>query len=87
MLDLRSGVTLVFVWGMKSNELYNITIEGGEIYTGLSEEAFLEKMMELSQCYYDTGYPSPDLITHSTYNGENVHESHGDEHSNETKED
>ena len=72
---------------MKSNELYNITIEGGEIYTGLSQEAFLDKMMELSQCYYDTGYPSPDLISHTTYNGESVHIPNGEQHSDNTKED
>ena len=72
---------------MKSNELYNITIEGGEIYTGLSEEEFMDKMMELSQCYYETGYPSPDLITHQSYNGETVHESNGNNDSNDSKED
>ena len=72
---------------MKSNELYNITIEGGEIYTGLSEEEFMDKILELSQCYYETGYPSPDLITHQSYNGENVHESYRDQHSDDTKKD
>ena len=72
---------------MKRHELYNITIEGGEIYTGLSEEDFLDKMVELSQCYYETGYPSPDLITHQSYNGENVHESHRDNDSNDSEED
>ena len=72
---------------MKSNELYNITIEGGEIYTGLSQEAFLDKIMELSQCYYDTGYPSPDLISHTTYNGETVHESNGNNNPDDSKED
>tara|TARA_X000000368_G_scaffold249919_1_gene197392 strand:+ start:137 stop:355 length:219 start_codon:yes stop_codon:yes gene_type:complete len=71
---------------MKRTELYNITIEGGEIYTGLSEEQFMDKMMELSSCYYETGYPSPDLITHQTYNGETVHKSNGNNNSDGSKE-
>ena len=71
---------------MKNNELYNITIEGGEIYTGLSEEDFLDKMVELSQCYYETGYPSPDLITHQTYNGKTVHESDSNNNPDDSKE-
>ncbi len=70
---------------MKSKELYNITIEGGEIYTGLSEDEFLDKMVELSQCFYETGYPSPDLITHQSY-GKAVHESNGNQHSNNPEE-
>jgi hypothetical protein len=72
---------------MKSNELYNITIKDGEIYTGLSEEEFMDKILELSQCYYETGYPSPDLITHSTYNGETLHQSNRDNDSDNTKKD
>ena len=71
---------------MKSNELYNITIEGGEIYTGLSEEQFMDKMLELSHCFYETGYPSPDLITHQSY-GKTLHESDRDNNSNTTEED
>ena len=71
---------------MKRTELYNITIEGGEIYTGLSQEAFLDKMMELSQCYYETGYPSPDLITHQTY-GKDLHITDREQHSNDSQED
>tara|TARA_X000000368_G_scaffold380680_1_gene336630 strand:- start:349 stop:582 length:234 start_codon:yes stop_codon:yes gene_type:complete len=72
---------------MKSNELYNITIEGGEIYTGLSEDAFLDKIVELSQCYYDTGYPHPNLISHSTYNGKDSSILDRDQDSNDSKED
>ena len=72
---------------MKKHELYNITIEGGEIYTGLSEEEFMDKLLELSNCFYETGYPSPDLITHQSYNGETVHESNGNNDSNDSKED
>ena len=72
---------------MKRHELYNITIEGGEIYTGLSEEEFMDKLLELSNCFYETGYPSPDLITHQSYNGETVHESNGNNDSNDSKED
>ena len=68
---------------MKSNELYNITIKDGEIYTGLSEEEFMDKILELSQCYYETGYPSPDLITHSTY-GKTLHQSDRDNDSDNT---
>ena len=72
---------------MKSNELYNITIQDGEIYTGLSEEDFLDKLVELSQCYYETGYPSPDIISHQTYNGENSSILDRDQDSNDSKED
>ena len=68
---------------MKSNELYNIIIQEGEIFTGLSEDEFLDKMVELSQCYYETGYPSPDLISHSTY-GKTLHQSDRDNDSDNT---
>tara|TARA_E500000081_G_C6005584_1_gene293262 strand:- start:66 stop:284 length:219 start_codon:yes stop_codon:yes gene_type:complete len=72
---------------MKRTELYNITIQDGEIYTGLSEEEFMDKMIELSQCYYETGYPSPDIISHQTYNGSTLHESDRDNDSDNTEED
>ena len=72
---------------MKRQELYNIIIQEGEIFTGLSEEEFMDKMIELSQCYYETGYPSADLITHFKYNGETVHESNGNNNPNDSKED
>ena len=72
---------------MKSNESYNIIIQDGEIYTGLSEDEFLDKMVELSQCFYETGYPSPNTISHTTYNGESVHIPNGEQHSDNTKED
>ena len=72
---------------MKRQELYNIIIEQGEIFTGLSEDEFLDKMVELSQCYYETGYPSPDLISHQSYNGKTVHESNGNNNPDDSKED
>ena len=72
---------------MKRQELYNIIIQEGEIFTGLSEEEFMDKMIELSQCYYETGYPSPDIISHITYNGETVHESNGNNNPDDSKED
>ena len=72
---------------MKRQELYNIIIQEGEIFTGLSEEEFMDKMIELSQCYYETGYPSPDIISHTTYNGETVHESNGNNNPDDSKED
>ena len=72
---------------MKNQELYNIIIQDGEIYTGLSEDEFLDKMVELSQCFYETGYPSPNTISHTTYNGESVHIPNGEQHSDNTKED
>ena len=43
-------------------------------------------MIELSQCYYETGYPSPDIISHITYNGETVHESNGNNNPDDSKE-
>ena len=72
---------------MKRTELYNITIQDGEIYTGLSEEEFMDKMIELSQCYYETGYPSPDIISHQTYKGRPLHESDRDYDSDNSEED
>ena len=75
---------------MKSNESsesYTIVIQEGEIYAGLSEEEFMDKMIELSQCYYETGYPSPDIISHFTSNGSTLHESNRDNDSNTTEED
>ena len=71
---------------MKRQELYNIIIQEGEIFTGLSEEEFMDKMIELSQCYYETGYPSPDIISHTTYNGETVHESDRNNNPDDSKE-
>ena len=74
---------------MKSNESsesYTIVIQEGEIYAGLSEEEFMDKIVELSQCYYETGYPSPDIISHFT-NGSTLHESNRDNDSNTTEED
>jgi len=71
---------------MKRTELYNITIQDGEIYTGLSEDEFMDKMLELSQCYYETGYPSPDIISHQTY-GNDLHISDGEQHSSSPEED
>ena len=71
---------------MKRQEIYNIIIQEGEIFTGLSEEEFMDKMIELSQCYYETGYPSPDIISHTTYNGETVHESNGNNNPDDSKE-
>ena len=71
---------LVFVSDMKNNESsesYTIVIQEGEIYAGLSEEDFMDKMIELSQCYYETGYPSPDIISHFTSNG-NLHSPRGE---------
>jgi hypothetical protein len=75
---------------MKSNESsesYTIVIQEGEIYTGLSEEDFMDKMIELSQCYYECGYPSPDIISHIVTNGKTVHQSNGDNNSNNPEED
>ena len=43
-------------------------------------------MIELSQCYYETGYPSPDIISHTTYNGETVHESDRNNNPDDSKE-
>ena len=77
-LASRSGVILVSVSDMKNNESsesYTIVIQEGEIYTGLSEEDFMDKMIELSQCYYETGYPSPDIISH--YSNGNLHSPRG----------
>jgi hypothetical protein len=72
---------------MKRQELYNIIIEQGEIFTGLSEDEFLDKMVELSQCYYETGYPSPDLISHQSYNGETSSILDRDQNSDNTEKD
>ena len=54
---------------MKQQELFKITIQGGEVYSDLSEEEFMDKMTELSSCYYETGYPDPQTISHETYYG------------------
>ena len=68
---------------MKSNELYKITIKDGEVYSDLSEEEFMDKILELSQCFYETGYPSPDIISHETY-GKALHQSDRDNNSDKT---
>jgi len=71
---------------MKKQELYNIIIKEGEIYTGLTEDEFMDKILELSQCFYETGYPHPDLITHQTY-GKDLHITDREQHSNDSQED
>ncbi len=69
----------------ESSESYTILIENGEIYAGLSEVDFLDKMDELAQCYYECGYPSPEMISY-TENGKTVHIPNRDNNSNKTKE-
>ena len=71
----------------ESSESYTIVIQEGEIYAGLSEEDFMDKMIELSQCYYETGYPSPDLISHQSYNGETSSILDRDQNSDNTEKD
>jgi len=53
----------------------------------LGQMAIMDKMIELSQCYYECGYPSPDIISHIVTNGKTVHQSNGDNNSNNPEED
>jgi len=43
-----------------SNEYYNILCKGRKIYTNLTEEEYLDVMIDLSQDFYETGSPKPE---------------------------
>lgn len=47
--------------------LYDILIEGQTVHKGLSEESFFEVMSDLSNAYYERGFPDPSTISHITY--------------------
>ena len=49
------------------DQLYDIIIEGRTVHKGVSEETFFEVMGDLSDAYYERGYPDPSTITHITY--------------------
>ena len=47
--------------------LYDIIIEGQTVHKGVSQEAFFDIMSDLSNAYYERGYPDPSTISHITY--------------------
>ena len=51
-------------------QLYDIMIEGQKLHEGISEELFFELMEDFSSAYYETGFPNPSTISHTTYTKE-----------------
>ena len=47
--------------------IYDIMIEGQRVHQGISEDLFLELMVDFSTAYYETGFPHPNSISHTTY--------------------
>ena len=47
--------------------LYDIIIEGQTVHKGISEELFFDVMSDLSNAYYEVGFPDPSTISHITY--------------------
>tara|TARA_B100000287_G_scaffold23773_1_gene23234 strand:+ start:2104 stop:2268 length:165 start_codon:yes stop_codon:yes gene_type:complete len=52
---------------MKKRELYRIIIDGKEVYDGLGQVEYFNRMEDLSIEYYQTGSPSPESITTEIY--------------------
>ena len=47
-----------------ADEFYNIYCKGRKLYSNLTEEEYFDIMEDLSQEFYETGFPSPeDLYT------------------------
>ena len=46
------------------NESYNIYLKGSKIHSHLTQDEYFDIMEDLSQEFYETGFPSPgDLYT------------------------
>tara|TARA_B100000287_G_scaffold432526_1_gene492067 strand:- start:1479 stop:1655 length:177 start_codon:yes stop_codon:yes gene_type:complete len=52
---------------MKKQELYNIIIGDKEVYTGLNQYEYFQRMEDYALEYYQTGSPHPDKIKTETY--------------------
>ena len=52
---------------MKKHELYNIIIGDKEVYTGLNQYEYFQRMEDYALEYYQTGSPHPDKIKTETY--------------------
>lgn len=49
---------------------YNIVCNGKRIFTSLTEEEYFDKMMDLSNQYYETGEPKPEQLRTEIFIGE-----------------
>ena len=56
---------------MKKLELYKVTIDGKEVFSGLTQMEYFNIMDNLSIEYYQTGSPHPDTIKIEIYLEEN----------------
>ena len=52
---------------MKKPELYNIIIDGKEVFTALGQGEYFNRMEDLSIEFYQTGAPHPDTIKTEIY--------------------
>ena len=50
-------------------QVFDIIIEGQTVHKALTETEFFEVMSDLSNAYYEMGYPDPSKISHITYLG------------------
>ena len=53
-----------------NHEKYNIYCNGRKIYSDLSEEEYLDVMMDLSQEFYEKGTPAPHEINTEIIKGD-----------------
>lgn len=56
---------------MKKLELYKVTIDGKEVFSGLTQTEYFNIMDNLSIEYYQRGSPHPDTIKTEIYSEEN----------------
>ena len=52
---------------MRKLEYYRIIIDGKEVFTGLGQVEYFNRMEDLAVEYYQTGSPHPDNIQTETY--------------------
>jgi len=51
-------------------QVFDIIIEGQTVHKGISEEMFFDVMSDLSNAFYEVGFPNPETISHITYTKE-----------------
>ncbi len=49
---------------------FNILIEGQVVHKAVTQEMFFDIMEDLSNAYYETGFPDPKTISHTIHKAE-----------------
>ena len=50
-------------------QVFDIIIEGQTVHKALTQVEFFEVMSDLSNAYYEMGFPNPSTVSHVTYLG------------------